>query len=121
MSSNDKAVVNHLKNQSGWIDTLTPPPGQVLNPQGYAVAATTIAPAQFIPLPPPPPPPPAPPAPPVPGHISVISGSAGSAFGARGAVRRVDAGSTTGTIASVTINSQPLNQPIYDRNCTRLA
>ena len=67
------------------------------------------------------PPPPAPSAPPVPGHISVISGSAGSAFGARGAVRRVDAGSTTGTIASVTINGQPLTQPIYDRNGTRLA
>ena len=57
MSSTDRAVVNHMKNQSGWIDTLTPPPGQVLNAQGYAVAATTIAPAQFIPLPPPPPPP----------------------------------------------------------------
>ena len=122
MTSNQRAVVNNMKNQAGWIDTVTPPPGHVLNAQGYAVASTTLAPAQFIPLPPPPPPPPAPQAPAIPGHISVVTGSAGSAFGARGGVRRIgETDSTTGTIGSVMINGQQTNQAVYDRHGTRLA
>ena len=126
MSNNQKAVVNHLKQANGWIDTLTPPPGHVLNAAGYSVMANTLAPANFVPLPPPPPPPPAPPAPtpPVPGQISVVTGSAGAAFGSRSGVRRVGSGSNdsvTGTIGSVTINGQPSNQPLYDRNGTRIA
>ena len=85
--------------------------------------ANTLAPANFVPLPPPPPAPPAPPAPPVPGHISVVNGSAGSVFGSRTGVRRVGTNSNdsvTGTIGSVTINGQPSNQPLYDRNGTRI-
>ena len=101
---NQKAVVNHLKQQAGWIDTVTPPPGSILDSNGYAVASTTLAPANFVPLPPPPPPHTAPA---IPAQISVEAGSAGAAFGSRSGIRRVETNSgssVSGTIASVSIN-----------------
>ncbi len=115
-------IVNHLKQQAGWVDTVTPPPGQILNSQGYAVQSSSILPANFTPLPPPPPPGP-PNTPVVPNQIEIQPGQAGAAFVNHSDVQCVesapcDNNSVTGTIATVFINGQPSNQPLYDRNGT---
>ena len=42
MSREDKQAINTLKNNAGWINNYTPPPGYSLNPQGLAIQNSVI-------------------------------------------------------------------------------
>ncbi len=127
-SRNQRAVVNHMKQEAGWIDTQTPPHGFTINHQGYAVQSANVAPAQFLPSAPtgviPPPPPPCAPAPDngVPTNISVDVGSVGNAFGGRRNIQRADDNASIGqaSISSVSINGRPYNGPVYNAQGNRI-
>ena len=130
-SRNQRAVVNHMKQEAGWIDTQTPPQGFTINHLGYAVQSANVARAQFMPPAPigpvPPPPPPRTPAPvPAPEgiltNISVNAGSVGNAFGGRQNIQRADDNASIGqaSISSVSVNGRPYNGPVYNAQGNRI-
>ena len=123
LSYDQKKAVNNLKSQQGWIDSTTPPPGFTIDMQtGFSTPSNAIIsairtatinntnstnnhmiPPPIIHLPPPPI------APPIASPNNVTN--AGASFGRSGTRARDSI-----SVSSVSINGQPYQGNIFDRN-----
>ena len=127
MSREDKQAINTLKNNEGWINNYTPPPGYSLNPQGLPIQNSVINATSTSNIPPLPPHPSdiQIPHPDTVSQISVNSGQAGGAFGrtpARSvaAISNVERQQQPATISPVSIAGRPYTGAIYDAHGRRL-
>ena len=134
LTQSQKQLVSQLKRNADWIDEITPPIGQIIDynsdypapDRNYqaSVHNITVQPApsfasiNSVQLPPIPtnniqPP----------DTVLIQGNNAGSAFAPRrtsAATVHHDNTSTTSSISHVTINGQPFNGPIYDKNGRQL-
>ena len=127
MSRQNKQVINTLKNNAGWINNYTPPPGYSLNPQGFTIQNSVINATNTNNTPSLPPPPSDIQIhhPDTVSQISVNSGQVGGVF-KRTPARSVVAISNAErqqhptTISPVSIAGRPYTEAIYDAHGCRL-